>query len=80
MDKVDIYMKGISLATFDLFFTDMEKQMDMKHVTAFKVLEKNEDDTPALVYYRTKMTGMSEREMVMKFEKTVLEDGKYLYV
>ena len=54
--------------------------MDMKHITAFKVVEKHPDGSPMYMYSRSKMTGMSERESFTRFDKIVVSPGKHLYV
>ena len=78
-----IVMKGIKKATFDEFAANFDKQMDdkeMKHIKEFRVVEKLPDGTPALMYSRSKMPMMTERENLVAIVKSELDDGRTLSV
>ena len=50
----------------------------MKHIKEFKVVEKLPDGTPALMYSRSKMPMMTERENLVEIVKKELDDGRTL--
>ena len=52
----------------------------MKHIKEFRVVERLEDGTPALMYSRSKMPMMTERENLVYIEKKVLDDGRTLSI
>lgn len=78
-----IVLKGIKKATFDEFAANFEKQMDdkeMKHIKELKVVERHADNTPALMYSRSKMPMMTERENLVYIDKKELDDGRTLSI
>merc|ERR1712071_530505 len=79
----EMTMKDIKMATFNEFAANFDKQMDdkeMKHIKEFKVVTKLEDGTPEIMYSRSKMPMMTERENLVKITKRVLDDGRTLSV
>ena len=53
---------------------------EMKHIKEFRVVERLDDGTPALMYSRSKMPMMTERENLVYIEKKVLDDGRTLSI
>lgn len=52
----------------------------MKHIKEFRVVERLDDGTPKLMYSRSKMPMMTERENLVEIEKQELADGRTLSI
>jgi hypothetical protein len=53
---------------------------EMKHIKELRVVEKQPDGYPALMYSRSKMPMMSERENLCSLHKRKLDDGRTLVI
>jgi len=68
--RQDMKLFGIQADTFDKYMMDMENQIkDEPQMKVMDVLERTEDGMPSLMYYKMKLTMMSDRECVMRMTK-----------
>ena len=50
------------------------------HVVEFKVIEKDQDGTPTVMYSLSKMTMMSLRESLIRMQRYPQQDGRLMNV
>lgn len=68
-------------AQFIKFFEGMEQNFkDDPYTKEAKVLGRNEKGMPNLMYWRMKMTGMSDRDSVISMDHIQLDDGRDVFI
>ena len=81
INKSESVMRGVSVQAFRQLMQSLDKQMsEAKHVKEFKILERREDGAPKVMYSRSKMPFMSEREALMETSERKITDKKYAFV
>lgn len=80
MLRSECHFKGLTIQTFNDYLLNMEKMANAPHLTEFKIVEKHEDGMPRIFYQKVKMTGMSERESLLRLEKLPQPDGRVLFI
>ena len=68
MARVEYKYRGIKLDTMKKFIADIETNMITKTTKEFKVIERDENGSPKLLYQLQKWPGMTARESIINFK------------
>lgn len=70
-------LNGITLK--DVLYLDKNlEEFKVPNVKVLKVVERHEDGTPKIVYTRTKVPFMADREVLLEVKQDIVRDGKEL--
>lgn len=81
MIRSQFTMKNSSVEAFDRVLKELDESMKTApHVVEFRVLEKDQDGTPSVMYSLSKMTMMSMRESLIRMQRYPQQDGRLMSV
>ena len=81
MMRSDVVFKECTVSQYINWIINIEENIKSDpHVKECKVLSRKDDGMPSSLYYRMKLTGMSERDCCMTFEKFDLDDGRIIFI
>lgn len=83
MSRQKMTLKNVKIAQFAKMTEDLKASMEkQKSIKEFKILEESNEGSrnTKTLYFRMKITMMSERDMVYQNVTTKLDDNKILYV
>ncbi len=61
-------------------FLNMDKHYDKSQVKEFKVVERNKEGYPSIIYTKAKLPCMTDRENLIEMYQKELGDGKHLFI
>lgn len=83
MSRQKMTLKNVKIAQFAKMTEDLKASMEkQKSIKEFKILDETNEGSrnTKTLYFRMKITMMSERDMVYQNVTTKLDDNKILYV
>lgn len=73
--KQKSFLRGITLQ--DFFYLDKNlEEFKVPNVKVLKIVERHENGTPKIVYSRTKVPFMADREILLEIKQEIVREGK----
>jgi hypothetical protein len=74
--RTDSVMRDVSIDAFFEFVKNMDEYVKQSpHILEYKTLEESDDGNTKIIYWRSKMPNMSERDSVMSAQKITYPNG-----